>query len=61
MELQMDRSVLGFSHEMKVFMLHIDLMIERSITEAEIAIWSLQLYIYIYIYVSLVKNGSKIP
>jgi len=53
----MDHSVLGFSHEMKVFVFHIDLMIERSTTEAEIAIWSLQLYIYIL----LVKNGSKIP
>ena len=36
----MDHSVLGFSQKMKV--LHIDL-IERSITEAEIAIWSFQL------------------
>jgi len=41
MKLEMDDSVLSFSSQMKV--IHIDLMIERSTTEAEIAIWSFQL------------------
>ena len=40
LKLHMNHSVLGFSHEMEVF--HIDL-IERSTTEAEIAIQSFQL------------------
>ena len=38
LKLEMDHSVLGFSHKMKV--LYIDLMIKRSTTEAEMAIWS---------------------
>ena len=36
LEIGVDDSVLSFSHKMKV--LHIDLMIKRSTTEAEMAI-----------------------
>ena len=44
MKLEMDHSVLSFSHKMKV--LHIDLMIKRSTTEAEMACWNTDCKLY---------------
>ena len=44
LKLEMDHSVLSFSHKMKV--LHIDLMIKRSTTEAEMACWNTDCKLY---------------
>jgi len=56
-EIGVDDSVLSFNHKMKV--LHIDLMIERSTTEAEIAIWSFQL-LKVMVLLQLTSQNAQI-
>ena len=55
--MEMDCSVLSFSHKMKV--LHIDLMIKRSTTDAEMAIWSFQL-LKVMVLLQLTSQNAQI-
>ena len=57
LKLEMHHSVLSFSHKMKV--LHNDLMIKRSTTEAEMAIWSFQL-LKVMVLLQLTSQNAQI-
>ena len=53
----MDHSVLSFSQKVKV--LYIDLMIKRSTTEAEMAIWSFQL-LKVMVFLQFTSQNAQI-